>query len=84
MPKDRDAKGRFVAGHSIAKSGWDGLVTKRFGGNRAAAWNGWAALVAGPMPSKPGFTARMLSSIRARPNNFWKSSIIALNSRCRM
>lgn len=35
--RDRDAKGRFVAGHSIAKSGWEGLVNKRFGGNRAAA-----------------------------------------------
>lgn len=34
---DRDSKGRFVAGHSVAKSGWDGLVSKRFNGDRAAA-----------------------------------------------
>lgn len=45
---DRDSKGRFVAGHSVAAKGWAALVTQRFGGNEAAAreWlgrvGGWA------------------------------------------
>lgn len=33
----RDAKGRFVAGHSLATKGWEGLVRKRFDGDVVAA-----------------------------------------------
>lgn len=34
---NRDAQGRFTTGNQIAALGWQGLVQRRFAGDRAAA-----------------------------------------------
>jgi hypothetical protein len=42
----RDSKGRFVPGNTIAALGWRGLVNKRFGGNEKMAKR-WLAQLGG-------------------------------------
>ena len=83
---NRDSRGRFVHGHTVAVHGWRGLVNKRFGGNEDAARAWWGCcgayyydqMCAPRMrfmehPGQPeDFLARWLANPVNQEERFWK------------